>query len=142
MPRAGITFTVNATVFKPLDGSDDTGPFALTDIAESGIFDNTRYHVKGVNGSYFNHGNLIGYKLRMKGRFVGSNPYADAVALSQVWEDTAISIVDQNGVTYNRCILDPGGMKPVREGAHAKVGGTYDMFLDVEMTFTCDGGHS
>ncbi len=136
----GIAFSVGSVDFIELDGSTDTGPFALTDIAESGIYDNTRYHPKGVSGSFLNFGALIGYKLRMKGRYVGENPYAEAVANAITWEDSHFSIVSQNGKTYLRCILDPGGQKPVREGAHAKAGGGYDMFLDVEMTFTCDGG--
>ena len=132
----GLQFTIGGKDFGPLSSGE--GQYALTDIAESAVQDNTYYHPKGTTGRLVNHGGIENYKLRLKARYISAMPYIDQVDDQINWEDPVggIDITDCNGGVYKRCILDPGGMKPIREGALAS--GLY--FVDVEMSFTCNGG--
>ena len=71
-------------------------------------------------------------------RYISSAPYADMTTDQGNWENTAVSVVAQNGHTYNRCTLDPGGMRVIRQAAAMGRGTAGQQFLDVEATFTSD----
>jgi hypothetical protein len=132
-----FTFTVGAKTFASLSSAN--GAYALSAVVESGLYDIIRYHVKGVNGSYLTRGGLIGYTLKLRMRYISTNPYADLSADQSAWENTAVSIAEAGGATYTRCTLQPGGMHVIRDAQAMGRGVAGQQFMDVEAVFRCDG---
>lgn len=136
----GMIFSVGSTTYGSLTSAN--GKYALSEVIASGIYDIIRYHVKGVDGSYLTRGGLIGYNIKLKMRYVSTTPYADLRADSDTWENTAVTIVAQNGGIYPRCTLDPGGLRVTRDAIAMGRGVVGQQFIDVEANFTGDGVHT
>ena len=132
----GLSFSIGGKTFGALSSAN--GAYALSEVTTSGIYEVIRYHVKGIDGSYLTRGGLKGYKLTLRMRYVSSTPYADMTTDQANWENSAVSIIAQNGHTYSRCTLDPGGMRVIRQAAAMGRGTPGQQFLDVEATFTSD----
>ena len=131
------TFSIGGTAFG--ETSTDDGRKALEISVDSRDYTPIRFHPPGTSG------NIVirpkgprGGKIRVLMRYIGTISSADAlfVADKAAWENTAVSIVDDAGTTYNTCNLETGSMKRVT--APRGFGGG-KVYFDVEAVFMQDG---
>lgn len=136
----GLTFSINGKTFGAL--SPANGSYALSCVVTAARYDNIRYHVKGVTGNYVTHGGYMGQLIQCRMRYVDTlaGVYAGFEADKAAWQDTAVAITEPDGANYARCLLQPGGMRIVREPAAMGRGVSGQVFMDAEAVFICDGG--
>lgn len=135
----GLSFTLNGVSFAALSSSN--GKYALRfDAPPFAQF--MRYKMYGVKGSLTNFGDLIGYTITARVRYVSTTVEADYQGDRDNFALTfpGGTIVGPDGKSYTRCVLQPGGAKKIRDAIAMGRGVTSQQFMDVEYTFNCDGG--
>ena len=130
------TFSIGYQTFADLASTD--GRKALSCKPDAPLQDLKRFHVPGSKGNFLIRGDSAGVRIYTKMRYIGTDVMALFAADKAAWTNTAVTIVATDG-TYERCSLDPGGMKIVRDPV-AMGDGSARMFMDVEATFTSDAG--
>ena len=135
-----ISFTIGGTTFAALTAPTSANRYALACEPESGQFETIRYHPKGVTGNYLVRCGEAGRRIVCKLRYLDTvaNVESNFKSDFQAWENAAVSIA-YSGVTYQRCTLEPGGMKKIRNPVATGRGSSY-VFMDAQATFICDGG--
>src|SRR5689334_12710063 len=102
---AGVTCTIGGVNFLALRSTANR--YCLSCRLENLKADKQRFHPPGVNGNFIVRGGRNGGELVAKLRYVNTLAAALAAYNSDInaWYNTAVTILDEAGATYNTCNL-------------------------------------
>ena len=133
----GISFAIGSSNYAAL--AQGANSYAMSCKPDSPTYENRRIHVPGTDGNYMIRLGKSGGKIRLMARYIG-NGYAAIEALFQAdcaaFANTAVNIT-YAGATFQRCNLDPGGGRKVKDPA--PLDGAGNAWMDAEFTFSQDG---
>jgi hypothetical protein len=132
----GLSFTIGGATFNALGSG--TGSFALAFDADSPQQEIKRFHVPGGDGNYILRGGRAGVRITARFRYVDTvdNVYAAFESNKSAWANVAVEITGPGGADYQRCSLQPGSMRIIRQ-PQAK-GDAANVWMDCEARFISD----
>jgi hypothetical protein len=131
------TFKIGSVDFPAMSESD--GRKAIQMDVDSAVYPLRRFAPSGTSG------NLVirsvgkhGGKILALFMYIGTVATADALfkADKDAWKNTAVTIVDDAGVPYEKCNLNPGTMRRVTKPEGT---GSLKLKFNVQAEFTQDG---